>query len=148
MFKIAAGDYQFKIDPPDTRNLPLQDYVFDIQVMYQNIIKESFVGTLAIKEEVTYEENEDIVVDPAEFVIPQVPDNSTLILKVPEFLILTLTTPEPVVVHSDSYHDLADQPKINGVTLDGNMSLTDLGIPHKPLSAQDIDIIIASVDAS
>jgi hypothetical protein len=144
IYRIAAGDYQFKIDPPDTRDLAVQDYVFDIQVMYQNIIKETFVGTFAVKEEITYEENEDIV--PVDFSVPQVPEQSVLVLKVPEFFVLTLDTPEPVIVHSDSYHDLADKPKINNVTIDGELSLDDLGILHRPLSAEDIDNIIDSVD--
>lgn len=56
--KLGPGDYQVKINPEDTNNLPFGNYVFDIQLSYQNIIKKTFVGTFVIMDEVTYLENE------------------------------------------------------------------------------------------
>jgi len=147
IYKLALGDYQLKIDPADTRKLvaPL-DYVFDIQIMYKNIIKETFVGTFALKEEVTYEENEDDAPDNADFTVPQVSESSSIILECPEYHIIQLETPEPVVIDTTDYHSLENKPSVNGVTLDGDLSLDDLGIKNKPLTAADIDAIIDEAD--
>lgn len=147
IYKLALGDYQLKIDPTDTRKLvaPL-DYVFDIQIMYKNIIKETFVGTFALKEEVTYEENEDDAPDNADFTVPQVSESSSIILECPEYHIIQLETPEPVVIDTTDYHLLENKPSVNGVTLDGDLFLDDLGIKNKPLTAADIDAIIDEAD--
>lgn len=56
--KLDIGDYQLKIEPEDTNKLPYGRYVFDINVRYQNIINESFVGIFDVLEEVTFVENE------------------------------------------------------------------------------------------
>jgi hypothetical protein len=147
IYKLANGDYQFKIDPADTRRLIVPfDYVFDIQIMYKNIIKETFVGTFALKEEITYEENEDDVVVEADYTVPQVSESSSIILECPEYHILQLTTPEPVREGSMDYDSLENKPAINGVTLEGNLSLDELGIKNKALTAEDIDKIIDEAD--
>ena len=63
--------------------------------------------------------------------------------------ILTLAT--PVVNKPGSpvdYNDLINKPKINGVELDGEVTLEDLGVqpagnyPDEPLTAEDVDEII------
>ena len=56
--KLGTGDYQVKIDPEDTNNLPYGDYVFDIQLVYQDLIKKTFPGIFAVLDEVTYLQNE------------------------------------------------------------------------------------------
>jgi len=61
--KLGLGDYQIKIEPKDTNKMIVNDtrfpnYVFDIQLEYQNFIKESFVGTFVLTDEITYAENE------------------------------------------------------------------------------------------
>lgn len=153
IYKLRKGDYQFKIDPADTRRLMIGDYKFDIQIMYKNIIKETFVGDFALKEEITYEENEDDVNVTADYTVPQVKDNSTIVLEVPEYHIITLETPDPVIEDAGSYEDLENKPSINGVVLSGDISLEELGIqpagdyPSKNLTADDIDAIIDAVDA-
>ena len=56
--KIALGDYQIKIEPEDTAKMNYGRYVFDVQLEYKNIIKETFTGTFDLLDEVTYPENE------------------------------------------------------------------------------------------
>ncbi len=57
--KLDIGDYQIKIEPQDTGKMVAPfDYVFDVQLDYKNLIKETFVGDFALKTEVTYPENE------------------------------------------------------------------------------------------
>ena len=61
--KLNLGDYQIKIEPNDTNkmlvnNARFPNYVFDIQLDYKDMIKETFSGTLVLTDEVTYAENE------------------------------------------------------------------------------------------
>lgn len=56
--KLAPSDYQVKITPQDTANMPFGNYVFDIQVTYGDTIKQTFPGEFAILNEATYPENE------------------------------------------------------------------------------------------
>ena len=58
--KLDLGDYQVKIEGKDTNKLVAPaDYVFDLQVSYKDIIKETIAfGDFALKSEVTYDENE------------------------------------------------------------------------------------------
>lgn len=63
IIKLGLGDYQLKIEPEDTDNLAVNDtrfpnYVFDIQLVYKNFIKETFVGKFVLTDEVTYASNE------------------------------------------------------------------------------------------
>lgn len=56
---VKDGDvYTFTINPEDTNSLQFKTYVFDIEVLSDNTVKSTFVGTLDITEEVTYQENE------------------------------------------------------------------------------------------
>lgn len=101
-YKLADGDYQTKLSPRDTRDLPVGEYLFDIQIGYKNIIKESFIGDFVLKPEITtndydedeynptVDENED---DDTEIAVPE---DTALILKVPEYLIIKLETPAPI----------------------------------------------------
>lgn len=61
--KLGLGDYQIKIEPKDTNKMMVNSnrfpsYVFDIQLEYENQLKESFIGTFVLTDEVTYAENE------------------------------------------------------------------------------------------
>ena len=56
--KLALGDYEVKIEPNDTSKMKYGDYVFDVQLMYEDQLKETFVGDFVLKEEVTFNENE------------------------------------------------------------------------------------------
>ncbi len=61
--KINLGDYQIKIEPGDTNKMLVNNprfpnYVFDIQLNYKDMIKETFTGTFVLTDEVTYAENE------------------------------------------------------------------------------------------
>jgi len=61
--KLGLGDYQIKIEPRDTNkmfvnNIRFPNYVFDIQLEYEDQLKESFLGTFVLTDEVTYAENE------------------------------------------------------------------------------------------
>ena len=56
--RLDFGDYMIKIEPQDTRNMVYGNYVFDIQLRYKDLLKESFAGTFILKPEATFEENE------------------------------------------------------------------------------------------
>ena len=63
--KLGPGDYQIRIEPQDTNKMRVNNqrfpnYVFDIQLDYHGDfnIKESFLGTFVLTDEVTYAENE------------------------------------------------------------------------------------------
>jgi len=94
-YKLADGDYQTKLSPKDTRDLAIGEYLFDIQIGYKNLIKESFIGDFVLKPEITtndYDDEEDEEIG-ADIVVPE---DTPLILKVPEYLIVRLETPAPV----------------------------------------------------
>lgn len=50
--------YTFTIFPEDTNNLDYGKYVFDIELIYEDTLKTTFVGELIITNEVTFECNE------------------------------------------------------------------------------------------
>ena len=61
--KLGLGDYELKIEPQDTNKMIINtpnfpNYVFDIQLCYENQVKETFVGTFVLTDEVTFAENE------------------------------------------------------------------------------------------
>lgn len=48
--KLDLGDYMVKIEPADTNNMAYGNYIFDIQVKYKDLLKETFSGTFILKE--------------------------------------------------------------------------------------------------
>ena len=56
--KLDHGDYQVKIESTDTDNLAYGNYKFDVQLVYENEVKETFVGDFVITDEITFAENE------------------------------------------------------------------------------------------
>ena len=56
--KLEHGDYQVRIESIDTDNLAYGNYKFDIQLVYENEVKETFIGDFIITPEVTFAENE------------------------------------------------------------------------------------------
>lgn len=56
--KLDLGDYQVKIEPKDTRKMMYGKYKFDVQLLYEDQLKETFVGDFELTDEVTYDENE------------------------------------------------------------------------------------------
>ena len=146
MYKLGPGDYQFKIEPEDTQDLAIGNYKFDIQIMYKNLLKESFVGDFVLKEEITLPENEDKEEEYEDPALPEYSQSSTIILEIPDYHILTLETPAAVV--AASYNELTEKPKIADKTLQGNMSLEELGIqpagnyPYSPLSNAELDELL------
>ena len=58
IIKGDDGCYHFTIVPEDTNDLKYGDYVFDIELCYQDQIKQTTVGTLRITNEVTFAGNE------------------------------------------------------------------------------------------
>jgi len=56
--KLGTGDYEIKIESDDTSGLSYGNYKFDIQLVYGNQLKETFVGDLVITDEITFRENE------------------------------------------------------------------------------------------
>jgi hypothetical protein len=56
--KIGPGDYEIKIEPIDTNKMEYRNYKFDIQLMFENELKETFVGDFMLTDEITFEENE------------------------------------------------------------------------------------------
>lgn len=58
IIKLDLGDYQVKIEPNDTAKMMYGDYKFDVQLQYEDQLKETFVGDFVLKEEITFNENE------------------------------------------------------------------------------------------
>lgn len=56
--KVETGLYEYTIFPEDTDNLVIGDYDFDIVLYYQNEIKQTSVGTLALTKDVTRPKDE------------------------------------------------------------------------------------------
>ena len=56
--KDEENYYHFKIEPEDTNNLIYGTYVFDIELIKENLIKQTTVGKLEITDEVTFAINE------------------------------------------------------------------------------------------
>lgn len=147
IYHIGPGDYELKIEPSDTENLAIGNYKFDIQIQYRNLLKETFVGDFILKEEITYPENEDEE-EPGndEPNIPEYTESSITIVEIPDYHIITLETPTTAV--ASSYNDLSDKPQIMNVTLQGNLSLEQLGIqpagnyPYSPLTVTELDEIL------
>ena len=50
--------FSFKLNPEDTNGLAYNTYVFDIEVVKGDVIKQTTLGELTITEEVTFSENE------------------------------------------------------------------------------------------
>ena len=58
IIKIDVGDYQFRIEPEDTDGLNFGRYDCDIELVYEDQIKQTECGTLEITKEVTHASNE------------------------------------------------------------------------------------------
>lgn len=56
--KIDAGDYQLKIEPKDTDGLNFGQYECDIEIVYEDQIKQTEYGVLELTREVTSAYNE------------------------------------------------------------------------------------------
>jgi hypothetical protein len=56
--KLGLGDYEVKIEPDDTSKMKYGHYKFDIQIAYEDQLKETFVGDFILTEEITFNENE------------------------------------------------------------------------------------------
>ena len=57
--KIDDGTYQFTIEPEDTDGMAYGSYVFDIEVVSEELhVKQTFLGTLTLTREVTFAANE------------------------------------------------------------------------------------------
>lgn len=58
IIKLGLGDYELKIEPKDTGKMVYGNYKFDVQLQYEDQLKETFVGDFILTDEVTYNENE------------------------------------------------------------------------------------------
>jgi len=58
ILKLGLGDYEVKIEPNDTAKMLYGSYKFDVQLMYEDQLKETFVGDFILTDEVTFNENE------------------------------------------------------------------------------------------
>ena len=129
IYRLGPGDYQLKIDDKDMEHMSVGEYKFDIQISYKNLLKETFVGDFIVKEEVTHITNEDEDDGEAGFSLPSEDEQGYYILEVPDYHEIELTTPVQVTAYEGStYEDLPDKPKINHITLRGDVSLQKLGI--------------------
>lgn len=149
IYKLGAGDYQFKIDVSDTAKMIIGDYKFDIQISYRNLLKETFVGDFILEEEITYPENEDDNEEEVSYDLPQPSESSTVILEIPDYHVLQLETPLTITSGGIiNYSSIENKPKIAGVTLEGDLSLEELGIQAAGdnLSNDDIDAIIEEMN--
>ena len=147
IFRLNDGDYELKIDAADTNMLAYGDYKFDIQLVYKNLLKESFVGDFVVTDEVTYYENESGDEDNLDAAFHSEPHQGITIIEIPDYHEIELTTPDIIV--ASSYIDLSDKPAIGGVTLQGEMSLDELGIqpagnyPSDAFTEEEIDELLA-----
>lgn len=147
--RIPNGDYQFKINPRDTRALAYGLYKFDFQIYCGSALKETFIGDLRIEHEVTRPDYDYDDSDDQEFEF-EVPDNDgENVLSLETSTYFTLSLKAPVTVHtSPDYRLLFNKPAINGVTLDGDISLDELGLTFdvindmEPLTDAEIDTIL------
>jgi hypothetical protein len=55
----SEGYFHFQISPEDTDNLDYGNYKFDIEVVGEGI-KQTFLGELILKDEVTFASNEGV----------------------------------------------------------------------------------------
>lgn len=150
IYKLDIGDYQFKIDAADTERLNVGEYKFDIQLSYLNLLKESFVGDLILKEEVTYIDNEDYVDGDASIPSSANTYQETTILEIPDYHIITLSSPDIVTTETSDYNELFHKPIINNVELKGSLSLEDLGIqPGEtliPFTDEELEDIVENTE--
>ena len=62
IIKIDTGDYQLRIEPKDTDSLPInrvgESYDFDIELIFEDQIKQTFAGEFVLTKEVTHAANE------------------------------------------------------------------------------------------
>ena len=56
----TTGYYRIVIEPKDTENLSYDDYVFDIEITTDNIVKTIIKGVLTLTEEVTFGCNKEV----------------------------------------------------------------------------------------
>lgn len=56
--KDSSNYYHFTIEPNETNNLAYGEYVFDIEILKENLIKQTFVGEFILTDEVTFAINE------------------------------------------------------------------------------------------
>lgn len=56
--KDEESYYHFKIEPEDTNKLKYKEYVFDIELIIENSVKQTTLGKLMITDEVTFATNE------------------------------------------------------------------------------------------
>lgn len=150
IYKIGDGDYQLCIRPNDTRKLVFGYYVFDVQVEYKGVLKQSFDGRLLIESEVTYPVDENY--DETEHVVTVPTDeeaDDTSKPFVPEYITLSLETPVTVATSPD-YNDLVNKPSIEGTELVGNLTAADLNLMRQndfvPLTNEELDILISGGD--
>ena len=116
---LGDGSYQFIIMPEDTDGLDFGTYEFDIQVARGMTLKQTFYGKLKLTTEVTHHCNEQVQV------------SGPLEITVSDEDMLELELQGPVVIierGTDDYDELKNKPSINGVELQGNKSLEDLGM--------------------
>lgn len=148
---LSTGNYQFKIDPKDTKHLAFGLYKFDFQIYCGGALKESFTGDLFLNKEVNYPDAD--IEEPEEsfeFEIPSEQEQVSVIpsTDAPDELTINLETPVTVRTSPD-YRDLFNKPSINGVTLNGDKTAAELGITLEtiynlsPLTDEEIDIILA-----
>jgi len=55
---IETGKYQFVIEPEDTNQMKYGEYVFDIEIVKDGLLKKTFCGKLILEKEVTHYYNE------------------------------------------------------------------------------------------
>lgn len=58
IIKLDLGDYQVKIEPEDTAKMLYGNFKFDVQLLYEDQLKETFVGDFILTDEITFNENE------------------------------------------------------------------------------------------
>lgn len=56
--KVETGVYQFRIQAEDTDDLAIGPYAFDIELCFENSVKQTTIGTLELTPEVTHASNE------------------------------------------------------------------------------------------
>lgn len=94
IYQVGDSDYQMKIASADTKKLLPGSYKFDIQVVYKNLIKESFPGDLFVDHEITIDDEDEEETQGENDV--EEPDTEDVYVVIRDTYEIRLGTPDPV----------------------------------------------------
>jgi len=106
IYRVGDSDYQVKIAPSDTKKLLPGSYKFDIQIVYKNLIKESFPGDLIIDHEITIDDEDAEDTEDYESGDIYTDDSSVIIC---DNYQIQLSTPDPVIDSGEDHGPIPEE---------------------------------------